>query len=137
MTTVNELRERSTGELVKDLSHEMSTLARQEVALAKAELTEKAKKAGIGVGLLTGGGVAMLLALGSLTAFLILLLELAMPAWVAALIVTLLWGVVAAVLALQGKQKVQEVGKPVPEKTVESVKEDVEWLKHPTRSGTT
>jgi uncharacterized membrane protein YqjE len=138
MTTVNEhLRERSTGQLVKDLSREMSTLARQEVALAKAELAEKGKKAGVGAGLLAGGGVATLLALGSLTAFLILLLDLAMPAWVAALIVTVLWGAVAAVLALQGKQKVQEVGKPVPEKTVESVKEDVEWLKHPTRSSTT
>jgi uncharacterized membrane protein YqjE len=127
------LRKRSTGELVKTLSQQVSTLVRQEVALAKTELREKGKKAGIGAGLLTGAGVAALLALGSLTAFLILLFDLVMPAWVAALIVTVLWSVVAAALALQGKEKVQEVGKPLPEKTVESVKEDVEWLRHPTR----
>jgi uncharacterized membrane protein YqjE len=127
------LRKRSTGELVKTLSQQVSTLVRQEVALAKTELREKGKKAGIGAGLLTGAGVAALLALGSLTAFLILLLDVVMPAWVAALIVTVLWSVVAAALALQGKEKVQEAGKPLPEKTVESVKEDVEWLRHPTR----
>jgi hypothetical protein len=128
-----ELRKRSTVDLVKTLSEQVSTLLRQEVALAKAELAEKGKKAGIGAGLLTGGGVAAFLALGSFTAFLILLLDLVIPAWLAALIVTALWSVVAAVLALQGKEKVQEVGSPVPEKTVETVKEDVEWLKHPTR----
>jgi uncharacterized membrane protein YqjE len=134
MKTIEEdLRHRPTVELVKTLSQQVSTLAHQEVALAKAELAEKGKKAGVGAGLLTGGGVAALLALGSLTAFLILLLDLVTPAWLAALIVTLLWFVVAAVLALQGKEKVQEVGKPLPEKTVESVKEDVAWLKHPTR----
>jgi uncharacterized membrane protein YqjE len=127
------LRKRSTGELVKTLSQQVSTLVCQEVALAKTELREKGKKAGIGAGLLTGAGVAALLALGSLTAFLILLFDLVMPAWVAALIVTVLWSVVAAALALQGKEKVQAVGKPLPEKTVESVKEDVEWLRHPTR----
>lgn len=134
MTAVDgNLRKRSTGELVKTLSQQVSTLVRQEVALAKTELREKGKKAGIGAGLLTGAGVAALLALGSLTAFLILLLDVVMPAWVAALIVTVLWSVVAAALALQGKEKVQEAGKPLPEKTVESVKEDVEWLRHPTR----
>ena len=134
MTTVDgDLRRSSTGELVKTLSEQVSTLVRQEMALAKAELAEKGKKAGIGAGLLTGGGVAALLTLGSLTAFLILLLDLVLPAWLGALIVTAAWGIVAAVLALQGKRKVQEVGKPLPEKTVESVKEDVEWLKHPTR----
>ena len=134
MTTLErELRRKPTGELVKSLSEQVSTLVRQEVALAKAELAEKGKKAGLGAGLFTGAGVAALLALGALTAFLILVLDLALPAWAAALIVTVLWGVVAAVLGLQGKTKVQEVGKPLPEKTVESVKEDVEWLKHPTR----
>jgi hypothetical protein len=134
MTAVDgDLRKRSTVDLVKTLSEQVSTLLRQEVALAKAELAEKGKKAGIGAGLLSGGGVAALLALGSLTAFLILLLDLAIPAWLAALIVTVLWGAVAAILALQGRQKMQEVGKPLPEKTVESVKEDLEWMKHPTR----
>jgi Putative Actinobacterial Holin-X, holin superfamily III len=129
----NPLRERSTGELVKDLSRQLSMLARQEVELAKAEMTEKGRKAGAGAGLFAAGAVAALLALGALTAFLILALAEAMPGWLAALLVTLAWAVAALALALLGKQKVEEVGKPVPEKTVESVKEDIEWLKNPTR----
>ena len=129
----DELREHSTGDLVKQLSQQVSTLVRQEVELAKAEMGEKGKKAGIGLGILGGAGVAGLLALGSVTAFLILLLDLAMPAWAAALIVTVLWAAVAGVLALQGREKVKEVGKPIPEKTAESVKEDIEWLKGQTR----
>jgi uncharacterized membrane protein YqjE len=127
--TEQELREQSTGDLVKQLSQQVSTLVRQEVDLAKSEMGEKGKKAGVGLGILGGAGVAALLALGSLTAFLILLFDLGMPAWAAALIVTVLWAAVAGVLALQGRDKVKEVGKPIPEKTAESVKEDVEWLK--------
>jgi uncharacterized membrane protein YqjE len=127
--TQQELREQSTGDLVKQLSQQVSTLVRQEVDLAKSEMGEKGKKAGVGLGILGGAGVAALLALGSLTAFLILLFDLGMPAWAAALIVTVLWAAVAGVLALQGRDKVKEVGKPIPEKTAESVKEDVEWLK--------
>jgi uncharacterized membrane protein YqjE len=127
--TQHELREQSTGDLVKQLSQQVSTLVRQEVDLAKSEMGEKGKKAGVGLGILGGAGVAALLALGSLTALLILLFDLGMPAWAAALIVTVLWAAVAGVLALQGRDKVKEVGKPIPEKTAESVKEDVEWLK--------
>jgi uncharacterized membrane protein YqjE len=127
--TQQELREQSTGDLVKQLSQQVSTLVRQEVDLAKSEMGEKGKKAGVGLGILGGAGVAALLALGSLTAFLILLFDLGMPAWAAALIVTVLWAAVAGVLTLQGRDKVKEVGKPIPEKTAESVKEDVEWLK--------
>jgi uncharacterized membrane protein YqjE len=130
----NPRRERSTGELVKDLSEQASTLVRKEVELAKVEMAEKGKKAGAGLGLLAGAGVAGLLMLGALTAFLVLALDEGMDAWLAALIVTVLWGVVAGGLALVGRNKLREVGKPVPEKTVESVKEDIEWLKHPTRS---
>lgn len=130
----NSRRERSTGELVKDLSEQASTLVRQEMELAKAEMAEKGKKAGAGFGLLAGAAVAGLLMLGALTAFLILALNEGMEAWVAALIVTVLWGVVAGGLALIGREKLREMGTPVPEKTVESVKEDIEWLKHPTRS---
>ena len=125
----HELREHSTGDLVKQLSQQVSTLVRQEVELAKAEMGEKGKKAGVGIGMFGGAAAAALLALGSLTAFLILILDLAMPAWAAALIVTVVWAGGAAVLALQGREKVKEVGAPIPEKTAESVKEDVEWLK--------
>jgi hypothetical protein len=127
-----DLRDRGLGELVKDLSGQLSTLVRQEAELAKAEMAEKAKKAGVGAGFLAGAGVAGLLMLATLTAFLVLVLALAMPAWAAALIVTVLWGAVAGVLALQGRNKLREVGAVVPEKTVETVKEDVQWLKNRT-----
>jgi Putative Actinobacterial Holin-X, holin superfamily III len=126
------LRDRSTGELVKDLSEQASTLVRKEIQLAKTEMTEKGRKAGIGIGLLAGAAVGALLTLGALTAFLILALDEGMPDWAAAFVVTLAWGSVATVLALVGRQQMREVGTPVPEKTVESVKEDIEWLKHPT-----
>jgi uncharacterized membrane protein YqjE len=123
-------RERGMSQLVKDLSGHVSTLARQEVELAKTEMVEKGKKAGLGAGLLGGAALAALLMLGSLTAFLILVLALAMPAWAAALIVTGLWAGVAGVLALLGRDRLQAMGRPVPEKTVETLKEDVQWLKN-------
>ena len=125
-----DLRDRGTGELVKQLSTQVSTLVRQEVELAKAEAAEKGRKVGVGAGMFGGAGVAGMLMLGSLTAFLILVLALAIPAWASALLVTVLWAGVAAVLALQGRNKLREMGKPVPEKTVETVKEDVLWLKN-------
>jgi uncharacterized membrane protein YqjE len=124
-----DLREQSTGDLVKQLTQQVSTLVRQEVELAKVEMADKGKKAGVGIGMFGGAGVAALLGLGALTAFLILVLDLAMPAWAAALIVGVIWAAVAGVLALQGREKVKEVGTPLPEETTESVKEDVEWLK--------
>jgi uncharacterized membrane protein YqjE len=133
---MEDLHEHGVGDLVKELSTQVSTLVRQEVELAKAEVGEKGKKAGVGAGMFGGAGAAALLMLGSLTAFLILVLDLAMPAWAAALIVTALWAVVAGLLALQGRKKMQEMGKPIPEKTIETVKEDVQWAKHPTKSGT-
>lgn len=126
---VADRRELGVGELVKDLSGQVSTLVRQEVELAKAELTEKGKQAGAGAGMFGGAAVAALLMLGSLTAFLILVLAIPLPAWAAALIVTALWGAVAAVLALRGREELRRMGKPVPEQTVETVKEDVQWLK--------
>jgi uncharacterized membrane protein YqjE len=124
-----EARDQGFGDLVRELSGQLSTLVRQEVELAKTELTEKGKKAGIGAGVLGGAAIAALLTLGTLTALLILALDTAMPAWAAALIVMLIWAAVAAALALIGRSKLREVGKPMPEKTVETVKEDVQWLK--------
>jgi uncharacterized membrane protein YqjE len=124
---------RSTGELVKDLSSQVSLLARQEIELAKAEMAEKGRRAGLGLGLVAAAGVSALLALGTLTACVVLALDGAMPAWLAALIVALAWSVVAAVLASVGKQKMEQAGTPVPEQTVESVKEDIKWLRDQTR----
>jgi uncharacterized membrane protein YqjE len=124
------LRERGMGELVKNLSGQMSTLVRQEVELAKTEMAEKGKKAGLGAGMFGAAGVAAILMLGSLTALVILALATAIPAWAAALVTTVLWGAVAGALALVGRTKMRELGTPVPEKTVETVKEDVQWLKN-------
>ena len=135
------LRQRSTVELVKDLSHQATTLVHQEielvklelrenVELAKVEMTEKAKTAGTGVALLTAAGVAGLLALGALSAFLVLALDGVMPNWAAALCVAAIWSVAGGVLAVIGRRKIDEVGTPVPSRTIDAVKEDVEWLKH-------
>ena len=145
MTTVNgpDLRKRSTIGLVKDLTHQVSTLVHQEVdlvklevqenvELAKQEMAEKGKTAGIGVAAFAAAGGAALLALGAFTAFLVLALDGVMPNWLAALCAALLWVVVAIPLALYGRKKIDEVGTPVPKQTIESVKEDVEWLKHQT-----
>lgn len=119
----------SAGALLKQFSEDATTLIRKEVELAKAELTEKGKQAGKGVGMFGGAGIFGLGAFGALTAFLILVLAEAMDAWVAALIVTAVYGAIAAVLALQGKHKVEEATPPQPEQTIETLKEDVEWAK--------
>jgi uncharacterized membrane protein YqjE len=123
-----DLREHSIGELLKELSQETSTLVKQELALARAELSEQGKRAGTGAGMLGGAGVAGLLTLGALTATLIAVLDTGMKTWLAALIVTVLWGAIAAVLALQGRNKIKEATPPAPQ-TVETVKEDVRWAK--------
>jgi len=123
-----DLRDRSVGELLKELSQETSTLVKQEMALARAELTEQGKRAGTGAGMLGGAGVAGLLMLGALTATLIALLDKAMDTWLAALIVTVVWAAIAGVLALQGRNKIKEATPPAPQ-TVETVKEDVRWAK--------
>jgi uncharacterized membrane protein YqjE len=123
-----DLREHSIGDLLKQLSQETSTLVRQEIALARAELTQQGKKAGQGAGLLGGAGVIALLAAGALTACIILLLDEIMDAWLAALIVAVIYGVIAAVLALRGRDRLKEATPAAPQ-TVETVKEDVEWAK--------
>ena len=121
--------EQSVAELVKQLSEQTSRLARQEVELAKAELTAKGKRAGVGAGMFGGAGLFGLYALGALTATIILALGTAMAAWLAALIVAAVYGAVAGVLALTGKSKVQAATPPMPEQATESVKEDVRWAK--------
>jgi uncharacterized membrane protein YqjE len=133
----NELRDNPTGELLKRLSNETTTLVRQEIALMKAELAEKAKPAGIGAGMFGGAGLFGLGAFLALTAFFIALLDGAMPIWLAALIVAVVYGAIAGVLALRGKQKVNEATPVAPEQTMESVKEDVQWAKTRARSGMT
>jgi Putative Actinobacterial Holin-X, holin superfamily III len=131
----SDLREQPMGELFKQLSNDLSTLVRQELKLAQAEMTEKGKKAGIGVGMFGGAGIVSLLALGTLTACLVAVLATGMDVWLAALIVTVVYGALAGVLALIGKNRVSEATPPVPEQTVESVKEDVQWAKTQLPSG--
>jgi hypothetical protein len=134
MANVTEARssfegEKPVAELVKQLSEQTSRLARQEVELAKAELTAKGKRAGIGLGMFGGAGVFGFYALGALTAASILALATTVAGWLAALIVACVLGAIAGVLALQGKTKVQQATPPVPEQATESVKEDVQWAK--------
>ena len=131
----DDARDRPVGELMKELANETTTLVRQELELAKAEMAQKAKRAGLGAGMLGGAGVAALLALGALTACLILALDGALPNWLAALVIALVWAAVAGVLALVGRQRVKEAGPPKPEQTVETVKADVEVVKERARSG--
>jgi uncharacterized membrane protein YqjE len=125
----------SMAELVKQLSEQTSRLARQEVELAKAELTEKGKRAGLGAGMFGGAGIFGFYALGALTAAAILGLATAVKAWLAALIVTGVLAAIAGLLALTGKQKVEQATPPVPEQATESVKEDVQWAKNRAQAG--
>jgi Putative Actinobacterial Holin-X, holin superfamily III len=119
----------STGELLKQFSQDATTLIRKEVELAKAELTEKGKQAGKGAGMFGGAGLFGLGGGGGGANPLLPLPVPAMDAWIAALIVTAVYGAIAGVLALQGKHKVEEAAPPKPEQTVETLKEDVEWAK--------
>lgn len=133
----NELRDRPTGELLKQLSTETTTLVKQEIELMKAELAEKSKTAGLGAGMFGGAGLFGVGAFLALTAFFIALLDGAVPIWAAALIVAVVYAAIAGVLALRGKKKVQEATPVAPEQTIESVKEDVQWAKTQARSGMT
>jgi hypothetical protein len=108
-----------------------------ELELAKAELQQKGRQAGAGAGAFGGAGALGLAALGALTACFILALNAVMPAWLAALIVALVYGAIAAFLALRGRDKVKEATPLVPEQTIETVKEDVEWAKTQMRSDRT
>jgi hypothetical protein len=123
------------GELMRELSAQTTTLVRQELELAKLELGEKGKRAGIGAGMFGGAGALGLYALGALTACFILVLATAMDGWLAALIVAAVYGAAAGVLALQGKSKVRQAVPPVPEQATESAKEDVQWTKTRARQG--
>jgi len=134
MSEQEELRDRSIGELVSRLSSDLSTLVHQEIDLAKAEVTQKGKKAGRGAGMFGGAGVAGLLALICLSITAIIVLNAVMRDWLAAAIVTLVWAAAAAVLALRGREELREMGSPVPEQTVTTIKEDVQWAKNPKSS---
>jgi hypothetical protein len=130
-----ELHERPVGELLRELSEQTTMLVRQELELAKAEVAEKGKQAGIGGGLFGAAAVVGLLALGALTACLIAALSSAIDVWLAALVVGVVYAAIAGALALVGKRRITQATPPAPEQTIETVKEDVQWAKTRARSG--
>ena len=127
--------ERSVKELIEGLSEQTQALARKEVELAKAEVTEKGKRLGMGAGAFGAAGIIGLFAFGALTAALVLLLATAVDAWSAALIVAAVYAAIAGIAALVGRGQVQRGTPPVPEMAIDSTKEDVETMKRSAREG--
>ena len=119
----------STGELIGQLSEQVTTLVRSEVRLAQAEVTQKVKKLGVGAGLFGGAGVVALLGVGALVTAAILALALVMPGWLAGVLVAVVLFLVAGVLALLGKKDVQQAAPPLPTDTLASVQADIETVK--------
>ncbi|MFF2205509.1 phage holin family protein [Streptomyces sp. NPDC058145] len=117
------------SELVQRASQQLTELVRGEMRLAQAEMKEKGKRYGKGGGLFGGAGVVGFLMLQALVATAIAALAVPLPVWAAALIVTAVLGVIAAVMALSGKKQIKEGAPPTPERTVESVKADVAEIK--------
>lgn len=130
----NEYRDRPIGEVASELASDVSLLVRQELKLAREEMKEKGRIALPGIGMFGAAGVAAVCAAGALTAFVVLLLALFLDAWLAALLTGAALAAVAAVLAYSGKERVEEVGTPLPEETIEEVKEDAEWVTERARS---
>jgi hypothetical protein len=113
----------------KRLADDLALLVRKELELARAEIAEKARSAGIGAGMIAGSAVTGALALASLTIFAVLTLSLVLAPWIAAAIVTAAWSAVTFALALAGKKKIRDAGSLLPERTIENVREDVKWAK--------
>ena len=121
-------RDATPGELASEVAKDLSTLVRQEIALAKAELQQEAKTAGVAAGALGGAGFAGYFVLVFLSLALMCGLDAWMPLGWAAVIVAALWAVIAAVLAIVGRSRLKRFN-PKPERTIENVKEDVQWVK--------
>lgn len=126
-------QERSTAELVKLAAEQASVLVRDELKLARLEMTRKGKQAGTGAGLLGGGGLIALYGVGCLIACVIIAISGAVAAWLAALIVGAALLAVAAIAALTGKGRLQRGTPPVPSETVSSIKTDVQRIKERAR----
>ena len=133
--TAGDLDRASVAELVKQLGEQTSDLARQEVELAKAELSEKGRAIGIGAGAFGAAGLVALFAVGALTAALILALAEAIDGWLAALIVFAVYAAIAGGLALFGRREVEQGTPPTPERAIETTKVDVERVKQGAKEG--
>lgn len=127
--------EQSVAELLKQMTEQANSLAQKEIELAKAEMELKAKRIGVGIGAFGGAGLVAFLALGALTATLILALATSLDGWLAALIVTVAYAVIAGVMALFGRKKVEAGMPPVPEQAIESGERDIEEVKSSVREG--
>ncbi len=130
---VTEPQEASLGTLVSQLSTQLPELIRSEMRLAQAEVTEKGKRAGIGIGMFSAAGLMAFFGFGVLLAAFVLLLDLVLPAWLAALIVAVVLFAVAGVLALVGKKDVAKGSPPVPTEAISSVKTDIATVKESAR----
>jgi membrane protein len=126
--------DKSLGDLVQDLSQQTSTLIRQEMRLAQAELTEKGRHAGKGAGMFGGAGLVALYGVGALIAAAIIGLATVIEPWIAAAAVGVGLLVIAGILALTGKKEIEEAAPPKPEQTIESVQQDVNTVKARARS---
>jgi uncharacterized membrane protein YqjE len=126
---------KSMAELTEDLTHQMTELVHHEIELAKIELTEKGKRAGLGGGLLGGAGIMGLAAFGCVTVCIIAALHHAIPIWLASLIVAVVYGLVGGTLAMAGRNELRRATPPVPSEAVDSTKEDVAWIKTQAKSG--
>ena len=132
---VRPVAEQSTAELVQTASEQISRLVKDEIALAKAELAQKGKHAGIGIGLFGAGGVSVFYGVGAAIATLIIVFHLFLPLWLAALIWTVVLFLAAGILALLGKRQVTKASPPEPREAVASVKADVDEVKHAVKAG--
>lgn len=126
-------QENTTGELVKQLAEQVSVLVRDELKLAQVEMTGKGKQAGVGIGMLGGGGLVALYGVGCLIACVVIAISGVVAAWLAALIVGVALLAVAGVAALLGNGRLQKATPPVPKEAVSSVKTDVEEIKERAR----
>ncbi|MFE5816212.1 phage holin family protein [Streptomyces sp. NPDC056479] len=124
-----ETGQEAVGELVQRATQQLSQLARAEMRLAQAEMTEKGKRFGKGGGLFGGAGLVGVLTLQALVATVIAALSLVMDVWLAALIVTAALAAITALMAALGKQQISRASPPAPEQTVDSVKDDVAEIK--------
>jgi hypothetical protein len=120
--------EASTADLIKQAADQISTLVRDELALAKAEMSEKAGRAGRGVGLFGGAGLVSLYGILGVLTGVVVLLGKVMPYWGAALLVGVVLLIVAGVLALVGRSEVRRATPPVPEEAVRGVRADIDTV---------
>ena len=118
----------STADLVRQAAEQISTLIRDELALAKAEMSEKASRAGKGAGLFGGAGLVSLYGVLGVLAAVVLLLAYVMPAWVAALLVGVVLLVIAGLLALVGRSQVRQATPPVPREAARGVRADIDTV---------